>query len=371
MKIRNQIAILVLLGLMGALGWHNRELVPFWPKEEAATAKKQRGSRPVSVIGTAAIVRDLPRIVIAVGTLRANESVNLTSKITAKILRLAFEEGSTVKKGTPMVFLDSTEVKAEVAESLAELGNSRKLYERAVKLYKSGNAPKARVDLLLSEMQVAQAKVSADRARLSEYQINAPFSGVVGFREVSAGGLIRPGDMITTLDDVSELKLDFHLPESHLALVQAGLKFTAKSVAYKGRKFEGDVLSVGSRVDPVSRVVRVRGRLQNTDGKLKPGMFLSVSLQTGMELDAVLVPEHSVTVSPAGHFVYVVNDGKVKRVEIKTGRRVQGWVQAVSGIAAGQVVVTEGLQKIRDGRKVKLKQEDRLSEMLPSSVEAN
>ncbi|MBL4666366.1 MAG: efflux RND transporter periplasmic adaptor subunit, partial [Sneathiella sp.] len=194
---------------------------------------------------------------------------------------------------------------------------------------------------------------------------------VVGFREVSAGGLIRPGDMITTLDDVSELKLDFHLPESHLARVQPGLKFTAVSVAYKGRIFEGEVLSVGSRVDPISRVVRVRGKLSNDDGKLKPGMFLSVRLQTGMQKDAVLVPEHAVTVSPAGHFVFVVIDEHVKRVEIETGQRVQGWVQASSGLSAGDIVVTEGLQKIRDGRKVKFKHEDRLSEMLPSKLEAN
>jgi len=371
MKTINQIIILVLLGALGASGWYYRDHIPFLAKEEATSVKKHKGSRPVPVIGTASIVRDLPRIVTAVGTLDANESVNLTSKITAKIRKLTFGDGDIVTKGTPLVFLDATEAKAEVAESVAALGNSRKLYERAVKLYKSGNAPKARVDLLLSEMQVEQAKVSADKARLSEYVIKAPFTGVVGFREVSAGALVRPGDMITTLDDISKLKLDFYLPEIHLAHVKTGQQFSTQSVAYKGRQFKGKVLSIGSRVDPVSRVVRVRGNLSNEDRALKPGMFLSVILETGTEKDALLVPEHSITVSPAGQFVFSVKDGTVKRLEIEVGQRVQGWVQVLSGLGVGDVVVTEGLQKIRDGRKVTLNLEKRISEMLPLIGEAN
>ncbi|MFT6556896.1 efflux RND transporter periplasmic adaptor subunit, partial [Sneathiella sp.] len=309
MKIINQIIILVLLLAVGFGAWHYKDELPFiGASEQAGEKSPRRKARAVSVIAEPVQVRDLQRTISAVGSLKALEAVDITSKVTAKILSLQFEEGSFVEKGTVLFTLDATEPKAELAESQAELINSRKLYERTLKLFKSGNSPKARVDLLLSELQIAEAKVAANKARLNDYEVKAPFSGKLGFRQVSAGSLVRPGDVITTLDDVSSLKLDFNLPESYLAHIREGQDFQAISVAYADRLFDGKVQIISTRVDPVTRAVQVRGLLLNKDGLLKPGMFLSVRLQTGLQKNAVMVPEQSIVVSAAGHFVFVIKE---------------------------------------------------------------
>ncbi|MEH6401734.1 MAG: efflux RND transporter periplasmic adaptor subunit [Sneathiella sp.] len=357
MKLKNQVILCCVLLACGVLGWQFKEYIPFLNEAEKAGKRSSHGGRAVLVIVAPVVVRDLPKIVTAVGTLLANESIDVTAKITTKIQRLNFTEGTYVENGTPLVFLDATEAKAVLAESQAELENSRKLYERSLKLFKSKNVPKARVDLLLSEMQIAEAKVSANKARLADYVIRAPFSGILGMRDASVGALVRPADIITTLDDITSLKLDFNLPESFLANITPGQSFSAKSVAFPGQLFIGEVRTVSTRIDPVIRAVRIRGAIPNDKGVLKPGMFMSVELQTGMQKDAVLVPEHAVTISAAGHFVFMVKDGVAYRKEVIVGQRIPGWAQIISGLDDAKQVVTEGLQKIRDGQKVKIELE--------------
>lgn len=353
MKTTGQIILFVLFLIGGFIGWQYKEQIPFLAETEEADQWGGAGDNAVDVITAFVAKKDLPQIVTAVGTVRANESVDITTKVAAKILKLQFTEGAFVEQGTELVFLDANETEAELAESQAELLNSRKLYQRALKLYKTKNVPKARVDLLLSELQIAEAKVSADKARLADFIIRAPFSGILGFREVSVGALVRPADMITTLDDITSLKLDFNLPESYLASLHKEQTFVARSVAFKDRRFLGKVQTISTRIDPVTRSVQVRGRIPNKDGDLKPGMFLSVELQTGLFKDAVLVPEHAVTISTVGHFIYVVVDDVAYRRDVIIGHRLQGWVQIVSGLNGATEVVTEGLQKIKDGQKVK------------------
>lgn len=363
MKITTQFALLAGIVAVGFLGWTYKEQIPFIGGETVDQGtSKQGGARAVAVVASPVVKSDLVSIVTAVGTLEANQSVELTTKVAGVIEEMAFEEGAIAKSGEMLVKLDDTEARAAVAESRAELDNNRKLYERTLKLYKSGNAPKARVDLELSEMKVAEAKVSADRARLADYVIGAPFDGVLGFREVSVGSLVRPGDLITTVDDVRTLKLDFGLPEAYLASIKPGQTFFAKSVAYDGRAFKGQVATIGSRVDPVTRIVRVRGEIQNEDGALRPGMYLSVSLETGVDVGSLLVPEHAVLVSPKGSSVFVVSEDKARQVDVVLGQRRKGWVQIVSGVDEGDVVVIEGLQKIRDGSQLKPTLEERLFE---------
>lgn len=354
MNKTGQIIVLALLVAIGAIGWQYKEFLPFLSDAEQNDQWDHSDSDAVNVITALVVVKDLPRIVTAVGTVRANESVDITTKVVAKILKLQFTEGSFVKKGTPLVYLDANEREAELAESQAELLNSRKLYERALKLYKTKNVPKARVDLLLSELQIARAKVLAGKARLGDFVIIAPFSGILGFREVSVGALVRPADIITTLDDITSLKLDFDLPESHLASLHQGQPFSAKSVAFQDRIFLGEVRTISTRIDPVTRAVRIRGRVPNENGELKPGMFLSVELQIGIQKGAVLVPEHAVTISAAGHFIYSVSEGVAHRKEVQIGQRVRGWVQVLSGLDGATEVITEGLQKVKDGQKVQV-----------------
>jgi membrane fusion protein (multidrug efflux system) len=190
------------------------------------------------------------------------------------------------------------------------------------------------------------------QAKLADTVVRAAFAGRVGLRRVSVGSLVSPGTVITTLDDTGTIKLDFTVPETFVSMVSPGLAITAHSVAYPGKTFEGKVSSVDSRVDPSTRSVTVRALVPNPDGLLKPGMFLNVRLSRGA-VEALLVPEQALVPEQGDVFVFVVKDGTVAKRLIRIGQRRVGAVQVVQGLAAGELVVTEGTQKLRDGASVK------------------
>lgn len=348
-----QFAIIVVIAALGYGAWHYQDQLPFIGvgNGEAQSAKKPE-RQPQKVIVSAVISKTLPRTITAIGTAKANESVVITSKVSGKINKLDFGEGQKVKVGKLLVQLDDTELRANLTESQAARDNAQKLYDRALKLYATRNVAKAQVDLLLSELQATEAAVSADKARISDYRIVAPFSGILGFREVSVGSLVQPGDVITTLDDMDTIKVDFELPESYIADVSPGLKFTAKSVAYRDRVFEGKVDTISTRVNEFTRAVRIRGSVPNEDGLLKPGMFLSVDLQISVDEEALVVSEEAVILTIAGPIVYRVVDGKSVRTPIKIGRRIRGFAEVLDGLDEGSVVIIEGLQKVKDGAPV-------------------
>jgi membrane fusion protein (multidrug efflux system) len=191
------------------------------------------------------------------------------------------------------------------------------------------------------------------QAKLRDTMIHAPFAGRVGLRRVSVGSLVNPGAVITTLDDTSTVKLDFTVPETHLSTLVPGLPIAATSIAYPGRTFDGKVSSVDTRVDPSTRSVTVRALVPNPDGLLKPGMFLNVRLSRG-SADALLVPEQALVPEQGDVFVFVLDGDSVEKRLIRTGQRRVGDVQVLQGLAAGDVVVTEGTQKLRDGARVQV-----------------
>ena len=178
--------------------------------------------------------------------------------------------------------------------------------------------------------------------------IRAPFSGRVGLRRVSVGTLISPGDVITTLDDTSVIKLDFSVPENFLSTLREGLAVRATAPAFPGRTFTGKVASIDSRVDMNTRAVTVRALLANEDGALKPGMFLNVALAND-ERESLFIPEQALTPEAERQFVFVVADGKAQRREVRIGARRPGSVEVLAGLTAGEQVIVEGTQKVRDG----------------------
>jgi len=181
--------------------------------------------------------------------------------------------------------------------------------------------------------------------------VRAPFAGRVGLRRVSPGSLVNPGTVITTLDDTATIKLDFTVPESYLSTLAPGLPITALSIAYPGRTFEGKVSSVDTRVDPSTRSVTVRALVPNPERLLKPGMFMNVRLERGAA-DALMVPEQALVPEQGDVFVFVLEGDSVAKRLIRAGQRRVGDVQVLQGLSAGDLVVTEGTQKLRDGVRV-------------------
>lgn len=321
--------------------------------DSAAAAATGGGTGPESVaVVTAPVVQKPIAIRIeALGTANANEAVEVTSKAGNKVVAVRFEEGQWVSRGHVLIELDGAQARADLAAAEAALAESRSAYGRSRDLYAQQALSQSQLEQIEATLKGNEARVASAQARVADTVIPAPFDGRVGLRRVSVGALVSPGTVITTLDDTRTMKIDFDVPETFLAILKPGLTVAAKSVAYPDESFDGEVESVDSRVDPVARSIKVRARLPNRKGLLRPGMFLTVIVSRD-PLPGLVVPEEAV-VPERGHvYAFVVANGKVLRREVAIGRRSPGEVEITSGLAAGERVVIEGTQMIQDGSSV-------------------
>jgi len=296
----------------------------------------------------------------ALGTANANESINIQSRISSLIERIVFEEGQLVSKGDLLVELENNEIVAGFAVAEAALSESRSLYSRSQSLAETQAISASGLEQLLAQVQVDEAQVEAARARLDNTIIRAPFSGRIGLRRVSPGSFVNNSTIITTLDDVSQIKLDFSVPETFLTVLSDGMNIVAHSLVYPDRSFHGVVQSVDTRLDPVSRSVQVRAIIPNTESMLKPGMFLTVDLQRDRG-NVLLAPEQAIVPEGSSQYVYVVTAGIAEKRAVILGRRIPGYVVIENGLSAGDAVVTEGTHKLQDGSAVEVLDQDNVS----------
>lgn len=320
---------------------------------KAGPGASSGGGPVIPVVATAASLQNLALEVEALGTARASESVDVTAKVSNLVTAIRFTEGQQVPKGEVLVELDGEQARADLAVANAALTESASQVKRSRELYATKVLSDQQIEQIEATHSANQARVASARSRLSDTVIRAPFGGRVGLRRVSVGSLVAPGTVITTLDDTSSIKLDFTVPERVVAAMRAGLEIEATSVAYPGQTFSGRVASVDSRVDPSTRSVIVRAIVPNEQGLLKPGMFMNVRISRGAA-DVLVVPEEALVPEQGDVFVYVVQDGKASKRKIQTGQRTIGSVQVTDGLQAGEMVVTEGTQKLRDGASVTL-----------------
>ncbi|MEY4761476.1 MAG: hypothetical protein RLZZ200_1332 [Pseudomonadota bacterium] len=284
----------------------------------------------------------------AIGTAISNEAVSVTSKSSNMVTAIHFRDGEMVAAGQVLVELDHAQAQADLAAATADFNNAVNQHNRSKELLATQALSKSQYDLLEASMKTNEAKVAAAKAHLADTYIRAPFSGHVGLRRVSLGALINPGSVITTLDDISQIKVDFSVPDNFVADVRNGQKLSATTSAYPTRRFEGRVLSADSRIEPSTRSFMVRGLVPNRDEALKPGMFLTVTLAKE-EREALVVPEEALVPEQSKQFVYVLAGDHVVKREVRVGRRNPGRAEIITGLVQGDHVVVEGTQKLRDG----------------------
>jgi membrane fusion protein, multidrug efflux system len=311
------------------------------------------GGQVIAVVAQPATIQRVELDIEALGTARAYESVDVTAKVSNVVTAVRFEEGQQVRRGQVLVELDGDQARADLAVAEAALKESESQYRRSRELYETRVLSQSQIEQIEATYSANQARVASARSRVGDTVVRAPFDGRVGLRRISVGSLIAPGNVITTLDDTRTIKLDFSIPEMAVAAMKPGLTLQARSVAYPGRVFTGKVASVDSRIDPNTRSVIVRAEVPNADGVLKPGMFMNVQLSRGAA-DVLTVPEQALVPEQGNVFVYVVNDGRVEKRLVQIGQRRVGSVEVVQGLQAGELVVTEGTQKLRDGASVKV-----------------
>jgi membrane fusion protein (multidrug efflux system) len=321
--------------------------------EDDATPARGGWGGPAKVVAQQVESQHIIDEIEALGTARANESVEIQPRISSLIESFAFSEGQDVAAGQVLVQLEDNEIVAGLALAQANLSESRSLYERSKSLADTQAISASNLDQLLAQVRVDEASVEAAKARLDNSVIRAPFAGRVGLRRVSPGSFVDTSTVITTLDDVSQIKLDFAVPEAFLTVLVEGMSISATSLVYPDRVFNGNVASIDTRLDPVSRAVQVRAILPNDDGLLKPGMFMSVDLQRDRG-EVVVAPEQSIVPEGGSQYVFVVADGIAEKRRVQLGRRIPGFVAIESGLTTGESVIIEGTHRVRHGSPVEV-----------------
>jgi membrane fusion protein (multidrug efflux system) len=333
------IIIIVLISLIAYLTWPEKQV------------EKSQYKRFVAVKMTPVILTDFIESVEAVGTASANEQVKITSKNSDLVDEVYFSDGEKVKKGELLVTLNNQEEHAKVSELSANLLESQAHLKRLSDLLLSNATSMSLVEQQVAKTKAIEAQLLSAQAILNDTSIRAPFAGVLGFREISRGAYIDAGTIITSLDDLSQIKVDFYLPERLFTKINIDQKITAFNTAYDEKAFVGKVIAIDSRIDPKTRSMKVRAIIANPSGKLRPGMLLNISVLLQIE-KIFQLPESAIIPIEDKHYVFVVNEEKALRKRIEIGRRHPGFVEISSGLIEGELVVVEGALKLRDGTAV-------------------
>ena len=320
--------------------------------DDAAGKKTQRP--PTAVIVAQPRQQIFTQTVEALGTAHAIESTVITTSIAEKITRIGFEDGQQVSKGHVIVQLNDTTERAELKAANSRLQERRKFTERSRDLRRQKIISQAELETAEAELANAQAVVAALQVEIADHAIRAPFAGRLGLRNVSVGALIQPSDAITTLDDLSVIRVDFTVPALHLAILQPRLALEARTATWPDRIFRGELASVGTQADPHSRAVTARALLPDTDGLLRPGMLVTLQLLAD-ERQALAIPEAALMPLAEKQFVFILTDDhKVRRSEVTIGTRSDGRVEILDGLNADERVVVHGTLKVSDGAAVEV-----------------
>lgn len=304
-----------------------------------------------------------------IGNLRASDAIDVTSEVNGIVTEIKFTEGQAIKKGNILFLLDASIEKAEISIQKADVNRWTALLERrqrlarsAEKLSETKNIARTRLDQLLTDetealaqLQIAKATLQIAERRFYKKIVRAPFNGIVGLKLKSIGEYLEPGEVITSLDSIDPIELDFEVPESAISALKIGAEINAVTRAWGNEVFSGIVKSINTRVNLKSRSITVRAKINNTNLKLKPGMFMIVKLPVVTHKNAIIIPEEAVLTDGTLRTVYVIKDGITNSKAVKLGQRLPGEVEVLEGISSNAIVITGGIQKVRDGSKVTIR----------------
>ncbi|WKW32104.1 efflux RND transporter periplasmic adaptor subunit [Pseudomonas viridiflava] len=324
---------------------------------------------PVSVAVVNAVELPWQSRLPAIGTLKAVQGVDLSLEIAGTVKALLFESGQKVRVGQPLLQLDSDVERALLGTAEADLGLAQVEHGRGSRLVGDQAISRGDFDKLAAQLKKAGATVAQLKASLAKKQILAPFSGTIGIRQVDVGDYLASGTVIATLQDLSSLYVDFHVPEQALPKLSVGQRVQVSVSAYPGQSFDATISAINPRVDESTRNVLIRATQPNPDGRLLPGMFVDLQVILPSAPSQIVVPESAITYSLYGNSVYVVvarqtEAGKpesnprdepqltVERRFVKTGEHREGNVVILEGLKAGDQVVSGGQLKLDNGAHV-------------------
>ncbi len=318
--------------------------------ETSAAPKGPPGGMPVEA--EKVVTQKLAREITAIGSLRSDESVKVSTEIGGRINAIRFDEGQPVKRGEILFELEDSIYQAELAQARASLSLSQRNADRAAELLAKGLVSVRERDETASKLALDMATVKLAEARGAKARILAPFAGIAGLRLVSPGAYVQPGQELVTLEALGTLKADFRLSEAALSVVRVGQTLNLEVDAYPGQIFPGTVYAIDPGLAEATRSIGLRARVPNAQGRLRPGLYARVKLVISQKDQAITVPEQAVFPQGDQQFVYVVEDAKAVLKPVTLGQRDKGRAEIVEGLKAGDVVITAGLQKIGPGAAV-------------------
>jgi len=297
--------------------------------------------------------------IAATGQIEALQSIELRPEVEGRIVGILFREGEEVEQGAPLFQVDSTELAAQVAQLAAQRDLAQQDLARAKDLVAQNAASTADLQRAEATARGAEAQYRLQSTRLGRTTVRAPFAGVVGQRFVSLGDYVTTSSRLVTLQTVTPQRAAFQVPERYARALRPGQAVTFRVGAISGRDFVGQVDFVDPVVQLPGRTILVKARVANPQRLLQPGMFIEAHLVTAVRPRAVVIPEEAVVPLEGTNFVWVVGDGKASRRPVTLGVRTPGSVEVTSGLAAGEQVVTGGLELLFPGAPVMARVVDR------------
>lgn len=324
---------------------------------------------PAEVVSAAKVEAvDWESTTAAIGSLVAVHGVLLAAELPGTVREIAFESGGFVKRGAVLVKLDASTEDAQLRGAVAGASLAKLTLTRAQKLRQSEVNAQADLDAAVARAKEANAAVANLRALIAKKTIRAPFDGRIGIRQVELGQVIAPGTTIASLQSVSPIYAEFWLPQQALARLQLGQRARVRSDAFPDAEWRGEITTINPEVDPTTRQVRVRATVPNEDGRLRPGMFVNVEVIFPEKRSVLVIPATALIFAPYGNSVFAIDekaDGAgrpsavARQTFVRTGERRGDLVAVLSGLQAGDQVVSSGAFKLRNGAAITV--DDRLA----------
>jgi membrane fusion protein, multidrug efflux system len=315
---------------------------------------EEKRDRPVPLVTLAPVTeRQFTDRYVAVGSANANEQVSVRAPVTERIIQLGFSDGAFVRQGQMLAVLAQGQETASLAGAKAAARQAEQQLARIAELHRRGFATNASLDAQTAVTAAARSAAGEADASVSDRIIRAPFSGMVSLRRISVGAVVSAGDEIAVISDVASINLDFSIPETMLTNVAAGQNVAVAAAAFPDLRINGKIRAIDPVINPQTRTATLRAVLPNPGARLKPGMLMSVTIDSRART-SVAVPELALVREGDSSFVYVIGqDNKAKRMPVETAGRDGNWIEITGGLKAGDVIVVEGVVKLTDGATVR------------------
>lgn len=323
------------------------------PDKESGNAKdKNRSKQEIPVNAVIIKPQNLNASIDAVGTLLPNEEVDLIVETAGKVTGIFFKEGQRVKKGDLLIKVDDSDLQAQLTKARFQRKLLGEKLERQRTLFQKEAVSREAFDQVQTDFNLIEADIALLEIRISKTEILAPFGGIIGFRGVSPGSYIQPNTIVSRLIDDNQLKIEFSIPEKYVRLPLLGstAKFRTEAT---DEEYTATVYAVNPKIDVQTRTLSLRAICDNTDNRLPSGMFARLNLITSSTDNALMLPTEAIVPEMEGKIVWKIENGQAHSVAVETGQRTDRLIEVISGITAGDTILTSGLMQIRPGMAVR------------------